>query len=348
MKHHTELQTNQRKTIVPAFTPVKNGSMVQVESLTKTYDRKSVVENVSFQVAEGEIFALLGKSGCGKTTTLKMINRLVEPTAGEVIINGLRTSQQDPIYLRRHIGYVVQENGLFPHYTVKENVAVVPELLGHSKAEIDSRVLDVLTQVGLPPERFIERYPHELSGGEQQRVAIARAIAARPPLLLMDEPFSALDPITRRDVRANFYRLSREFGITVILVTHDVAEAIDIADHICLMDEGHILRQGEGKDFLFGEENGLIASFFHGARFETELKVITIADLLPTLTLDKSEGEVMGEIALSDRLYTVFDSAYGNEELLLNLQDENGTVLGATTLSSLINAFFALKQAGSS
>ena len=322
--------------------------MVQAESLTKTYEEKSVVESVSFQVAEGEVFVLLGRSGCGKTTTLKMINRLVEPTSGQVIINGKRTSQQDPITLRRNIGYVIQENGLFPHYTVEENISVVPELLGHDRDEMRSRLPDLLTQVGLSPEKFIGKYPKELSGGEQQRVAIARAIAARPPLLLMDEPFSALDPITRSDVRTNFYRLSKKFGITVIMVTHDVAEAIEIADHICLMEEGRILRQGEGKDFLFGDNNAVVASFFDAARFETELKVVTITDLLSSLTLKDEEGAVAGEIGLDDRLYSVLDKFSRAKILPLNVRGQDGRTHGTTTLSSLLEAFFKLERRRSS
>ncbi len=198
-----------------------------------------IISDLNFSVARGETLVLLGESGCGKTTTLKLVNRLLVPTGGEVVVEGKSTTAWDPIALRRRIGYVIQEGGLFPHFTIAQNVGLVPRLSGWEK--IDARVEELLNLVGLAPAEFAQRFPRELSGGQRQRVGVARALAADPPLLLLDEPFGALDPLTRASLQREFADLSRRLGKTAILVTHDVREALILATRIGLMHRGRLL-----------------------------------------------------------------------------------------------------------
>ena len=200
-----------------------------------------IIDHLTLTIDQSETMVLLGESGCGKTTTLKLVNRLLAPTSGEVLVQGKATTDWDAITLRRRTGYVIQEAGLFPHFTVAQNVALVPGLEGWEAADIQSRVRELLGLVGLDPERFIDRYPRELSGGQRQRVGVARALAADPPLLLMDEPFGALDPLTRASLQEEFAELKERLRKTVIFVTHDVREALLLGSRIALMAKGKIV-----------------------------------------------------------------------------------------------------------
>ncbi len=199
-----------------------------------------IIDRLNLKVERGETLVLLGESGCGKTTTLRLVNRLLTPTAGQVLVENKTTTEWDVIGLRRRTGYVIQEAGLFPHFTVADNVALVPSLEKWSATEIDARVTELLSMVSLAPERFADRYPRELSGGQRQRVGVARALAADPPLLLMDEPFGALDPLTRSALQKEFAELKSRLGKTVIFVTHDVREALMLGSRIALMEKGKI------------------------------------------------------------------------------------------------------------
>ncbi|MDE3168709.1 MAG: ATP-binding cassette domain-containing protein, partial [Acidobacteriota bacterium] len=201
-----------------------------------------------------ETMVLLGRSGAGKTTALKLINRLLEPSAGEVRVEGRTTLEWNPIELRRHIGYVIQEAGLFPHYTVEENVGLTPRLTGWDRSQTRRRVEDLLALVGLDSDSYLGRYPHELSGGQRQRVGLARALAADPPILLMDEPFGALDPLTRMEVRQEFFQLQKRLHKTVVIVTHDIAEAIELGTRVALLEAGELRGVHAAKDFLRSNE----------------------------------------------------------------------------------------------
>jgi osmoprotectant transport system ATP-binding protein len=199
-----------------------------------------ILDDLNLQIFEGEILVLLGESGCGKTTSLKLINRLIEPTSGAVLVEGKATTDWDATHLRRCIGYVLQEAGLFPHFTVAENVALVPRLENWNEAEIKAKITEMLELVGLSPQKFAARFPHELSGGQRQRVGVARALAANPNLLLLDEPFGALDALTRVNLQKEFARTVRELNKTAVFVTHDLHEAFILGTRICLMDKGKI------------------------------------------------------------------------------------------------------------
>jgi osmoprotectant transport system ATP-binding protein len=220
--------------------------VITLEAVSKSYDHgvTYAVRDVDLTIEERSLVVLLGESGCGKTTTLKMINRLIELSAGRITVGGEDIHSVNPVQLRRRIGYVFQGIGLFPHLTVAENVATVPKLLGWSSADIETRVNGLLDRVGLPPVAYAKRYPAALSGGQQQRVGVARALAAQPKVLLMDEPFGALDPITRNELREQLKELQTSLGLTIVLVTHDMTEALLLADCIAVMKEGRVLGYG--------------------------------------------------------------------------------------------------------
>ncbi len=257
--------------------------MIEAINLTKKYQQFTAVDNISFKVNGGETLGLVGTSGCGKTTTLKMLNRLIEPSSGHILIQGKDCRQGKPETLRQRIGYVIQNTGLFPHFTVAENVAVVPRLLKWKNKRIAQRINNLLRLVGLPPEEFTHRYPHELSGGQQQRVGLARALAADPPIILLDEPFGALDQITRHQIQQEFKHLESLLHKTMVLVTHDIQEAITLCDRICLMNRGKIEQIGTAKELIFQPSNDFVRDFFGSNRFQLELSVVLLEDLLPWL-----------------------------------------------------------------
>jgi ABC-type proline/glycine betaine transport systems, ATPase components len=219
-------------------------------SYTPPNSSTQIINDLSLTVQRGETLVLLGESGCGKTTTLKLVNRLYDPTSGSVIVEGKPTLEWDPIELRRHTGYVIQEGGLFPHFSIARNVGLVPSLAGWTQDRIAQRTDELLEMVGLNSQRFAERYPRELSGGQRQRVGVARALAADPPLLLLDEPFGALDPLTRASLQKEFAELTKRLGKTAILVTHDVREALLLGDRIALMHAGKIVLLDTPQRFL--------------------------------------------------------------------------------------------------
>jgi osmoprotectant transport system ATP-binding protein len=228
-------------------------TVVEFRSVGYRIDQLSILSDLNLQILKGEILILLGESGCGKTTTLKLINRLIEPTSGEIRVEGRSTAEWDPIGLRRRIGYVLQEAGLFPHFTVAGNVGLVPGLNGWDESKRRSRTAEMLDLVGLEPERFADRFPHELSGGQRQRVGVARALAADPDIVLLDEPFGALDAITRTNLQKEFARLVRDLGKTAVFVTHDLHEAMLLGSRIALMDKGKIVQLGTPEDFRNSE-----------------------------------------------------------------------------------------------
>jgi osmoprotectant transport system ATP-binding protein len=271
--------------------PDRQPPIICASHLRKRFGEHAVVQDISFEVAAGETLVLLGPSGCGKTTLLKMLNRLIEPDGGTVEINGQDILAQRPETLRRGIGYVIQQVGLLPHYTVAENVAVVPRLLGHAPTAIAARTTALLTRLHLPPARYAGQYPHQLSGGQQQRVGLARALAADPPIVLLDEPFGALDPLTRAHIRREFRELEELRRKTVVLVTHDVVEAFELADRIMLLDAGQIQQVGTPRELLFRPANEFVRSFFAAERLALQLRTLALGDVFAGRNFDESNTE---------------------------------------------------------
>ncbi len=259
--------------------------MIVLKQVSKSYDTGQVaVCNVSLEVAAGQLLVLLGGSGCGKTTTLKMINRLVEPTSGRIEVDGRDVLSMDPVQLRRSIGYVLQGSALFPHLSVAENIAVVPRLLNWSAERIDKRVEELLRLVHLPAEEFSSRMPWQLSGGQQQRVGFARALAAGPKVMLLDEPFGALDPLTRDELRNEFLQIRRQLGLTAVMVTHDMTEALLSADRIAVMNAGKLLRVGTPHELLHNPGDDFVAALLSTPKRQ--------ADQLDALVAGRPSGEL--------------------------------------------------------
>ena len=318
--------------------------MLEVENLRKSFGDKLVVDSIDFSVQAGEIFVLLGKSGCGKTTTLKMINRLIPSSGGTIRIQGENVNALDPVKLRRKIGYVIQENGLFPHYTIAQNIAVVPKLLDFPKEEIEQRTQEMLHMMELDPDAYLDKYPRQLSGGQQQRIAIARALVARPPLLLMDEPFSALDPLTRHNVRIKFRQLVRDLGTTVVMVTHDLSEALELGDRICLMDLGRIAQLGTPRDLIFHPASEAVKTFFSGQTLESELKVLKLEDLQDHLPpwQDAQAGSVT--VSMQDSLAQILEDIEARFQQTINVMDQSGQMLGSLVFRGIFGAYQQLKN----
>jgi len=237
--------------------------VIRLDNVTKVYpDGTEAVKEMSFEVGKGEFCVLLGTSGCGKTTTMKMINRLIPITGGNIYIDGVDNAKMDENELRRNIGYAIQEIGLFPHMTVGQNIETVPVLKGWPKAQRKERVEQLLELVGMAPKEFIGKYPSELSGGQRQRVGVARALGADPPVLLMDEPFGAIDPITRTKLQDEFLNIQQEIKKTIIFVTHDIFEAIKIGDKIVLMKDGRLVQYDTPTNLLYRPQNKFVENFF--------------------------------------------------------------------------------------
>lgn len=240
--------------------------MIEVKHLSKVFEpgTQPAVDDISFQIKKGQIACIIGTSGCGKTTTLKMINRLIEPSSGEVIVNGSHANSNDAVNWRRRIGYVIQKAGLLPHLTVFQNISLLSNILKRDLDFISNRVQELMETINMNFENFKDRYPIELSGGQQQRVGIARALMEDPPVLLMDEPFGALDPITRNALHEEFVHLNQKLNKTILMVTHDMEEAFKLGDIIILMNKGKIIQSGTKEDFLHRPANEFVTDFLKG------------------------------------------------------------------------------------
>jgi osmoprotectant transport system ATP-binding protein len=281
--------------------PAAAGATVEFQHVTKQYDPRQkgpgAVNDLSLSVPAGKICVLVGPSGCGKTTSLKMVNRLIEPTSGRILIDGRDISKEDPIQLRRRIGYVIQQTGLFPHLTVGANVAVVPRLLGWDAARQRERTDELLTLIGLEPDVYRDRYPSQLSGGERQRVGVARALAADPPLMLMDEPFGAVDPIVRERLQNEFLRLQEGLAKTIMFVTHDIDEAIKLGNLVAVMQVGGRLAQfGPPAEILANPASEFVARFVGADRGLKRLSLIHVGDLPLRRAMTVRAGEDAAEV----------------------------------------------------
>ncbi len=254
--------------------------MIQFENVSKNFKEKNVLKNISFKIQKGHLVAFIGESGCGKTTTLKMINRLIKPSSGNIFIGGENIESKDVIELRRQMGYVIQQTGLFPHMTVKDNIEIIPKAAHKEPALIEKRTCELMEMVGLKPEEYLHRYPVELSGGQQQRVGVARAFATDPEIILMDEPFSALDPMTRIGLQDELINLQSQLKKTIVFVTHDMDEAIKIADMICIMRNGEILQYDTPENILKNPCNDFVSEFVGKNRIWTSPEFIKAEDIM--------------------------------------------------------------------
>jgi osmoprotectant transport system ATP-binding protein len=322
--------------------PSRRGATVEFHHVTKRYGagdatRMGAVNDLSLVVSPGEICVLVGPSGCGKTTTLKMVNRLVEPSEGQVLIDGQDVTSIEVTALRRRIGYVIQQTGLFPHQTIAENVATVPRLLGWPKARIVERVDELLVLVGLDPGRVRQRYPAQLSGGERQRVGVARAMAAEPPVMLMDEPFGAVDPIVREHLQDEFLRIHERVGMTVLFVTHDIDEAIKMGNRVAVMQTGGRLAQyAPPGELLMHPADDFVARFVGEDRALKRLALLTAGDVplepapatrngLPSVQESTSLWDALAQVLVSPKQAAEVVGPAGERRGVLTLE-----ALGAT------------------
>ena len=254
--------------------------MIEFRNVTKSFKAAPVLRDISFTIEKGDLVAIIGASGCGKTTTLRMINRLIQRTSGEILINGKNIADIDVIELRRGMGYVIQQTGLFPHMTVRENIEIIPRSEKKPAEEISRRTLELMEMVGMNPNEFLDRYPTELSGGQQQRIGVARAFATDPEIILMDEPFSALDPITRVQLQEELISLQAQLKKTIVFVTHDMDEAIKIADKLCIMKDGEILQYDTPEQVLKNPCNSFVSDFVGKNRIWTSPDFIKVKDIM--------------------------------------------------------------------
>jgi osmoprotectant transport system ATP-binding protein len=309
--------------------------VITLEHVTKRYPGTGVVavDDLSLHIPEGLTVALIGPSGCGKTTTMRMVNRLVEPTAGRILVNGEDVTQVDPVALRRHIGYVIQQVGLFPHMTIAQNVAAVPNLLGWDRARIIQRTEELLQLVGLKSEEMLDRYPAQLSGGQRQRVGVARALAADPPVLLMDEPFGALDPIARTLLQAEFRQILRRVRKTVVLVTHDLDEATRLGDRIAIMRSGRIVQYDTPDAVLSHPADAFVENFVGIDRALVRLCLFTVGDAMTAELPSRYTGVVGVGSTLRDALALMVAA---NSDML-GVVDESGTLKGRLTRDAIFS-----------
>jgi osmoprotectant transport system ATP-binding protein len=305
--------------------------MIRLEDLSKSYDTPqgpvTAVDRVSFEVGSGETCVLLGPSGCGKTTTLRMINRLVAPTAGKIYLAGRDTDTVDPVELRRGIGYVIQQIGLFPNMTVAENIGVVPRLLGWDASRRRRRAEELLALLALPPGAFADRYPSELSGGQAQRVGVARALAVDPPVLLMDEPFAALDPVNREAIQDEFLKMQQQLRKTILFVSHDIDEAVKMADRVAIFNAGRLVQFAAPDEMLAHPADAFVANFVGRDRTLKRLRLTRVRDVMTKAgdgPLDTSVPAVSADDDLRSvaALFLEFDTEF------LRCIDRAGRVVG--------------------
>lgn len=311
------------------------GAMIRFENVVKRYGQALALGGVSLEVAQGELCVLLGPSGCGKTTLLRLVNRLIEPTSGRIFVDNRDVMDLDPVELRRGMGYVIQSIGLFPHMTVLENVGVVPKLLGWPKEKRVARAREMLALVGLEPKAFLNRYPRELSGGQAQRVGLARALAADPPILLMDEPFGAVDPPTRSRLQDEFLKLQAALKKTILFVTHDLEEAVRLADRICLMNTGQIEQLDPPERLLTHPRTPFVEQFLGESRALLVLELHHLFELLQPLqgSLGQDGLPVLLRSATArDALSQMI--AAGSDRALV--QNEVGQLVGEVWMSTVL------------
>lgn len=298
--------------------------MIEFKDVTKSYKNVKVIKNLNLKIEDNELVVLIGSSGCGKTTTLKMINRLIKPTSGSILINNKSIKSMDKVKLRRNIGYVIQQTGLFPHMTIRDNIEIIAKLEGYEPDFISKRTLELMEMVDLDADTYLDRYPNELSGGQQQRVGVARAFALNPDIILMDEPFSALDPITRSQLQEELILLQKKLHKTIVFVTHDMDEAVKIADKICILDDGEVIQYDTTENILKNPINDFVKDFVGADRIWTMLELIKAEDIMSTSPIFVNQDTPISmcmQKVLNHKVTSLF------------VVDDKKTLLGILTLS---------------
>ena len=308
--------------------------MIDLEALTKSFPGapRPAVDRLTLTIPGGEVCVLIGPSGCGKTTTMRMINRMIEPDAGTISVEGRNVLHIDPVELRRSIGYVIQQVGLFPHWSIADNIATVPRLLGWDPTRTSARVDELLSLVGMEPEQYRQRFPRELSGGQKQRVGVARALAADPPVMLMDEPFGALDPITRARLQAEFLRILRGLKKTIVFVTHDIDEAIKMGDRIAIMKDGQLVQYDTPEAILARPVDAFVDEFVGSDRALKRLALIPAADVATT---DARVVDASPRLATNASARDALAAMLAAGADCVTLIDENGAPRGTITLAAM-------------
>lgn len=314
--------------------------MIHFNDVTKVYNGNvKAIENMNFTVEDGELVIMLGPSGCGKTTLLRMVNQLESITDGDIMLNGKSVRHSNKIEMRRNIGYVIQSNGLFPNMNIEDNAMIVPDLIGWDRKKMRDRFNMLMELVGLNPDEFRKRYPHELSGGQQQRVGVARALAADPPVMLMDEPFGALDPIIRTHLQEEFLQIQKELKKTILFVSHDIDEAVKMADKIALLKGGKMMQYAEPATMLNKPSNSFVAEFVGQDRVLKSMSLYTVKDLADALTLkpvlDSTDSQNINE---NLSLRVAISKILNQEADQLIVENDDGLRKGSITLD-LIEQF---------
>ncbi|MBB3458535.1 osmoprotectant transport system ATP-binding protein [Rhizobium sp. BK313] len=309
--------------------------MIRLEHVTKRYSpERTSVEDLTIDIKEGTTAALIGPSGCGKTTVLRMINRLLDPTSGRILVDGKDVATVDPVSLRRHIGYVIQNIGLFPHLTIEENIAAVPRLLGWDNWKIKQRTEELLHLVGLEANELLQRYPKQLSGGQRQRIGVARALAADPPILLMDEPFGAIDPIARTRLQDEFKHILAKVRKTVVLVTHDIDEALKLGDTLAIMRDGRLVQHATPKVVLQQPSDAFVNDFIGADHAIRRLELFKVSDVMS----GPSRTSATAEIEEGQTLHRALAMMISLNVDCLSVVDRAGSIIGTITRDTIFSA----------
>jgi osmoprotectant transport system ATP-binding protein len=309
--------------------------MIEYRDVRKSYGDKEIIRGISFTVEAGEFIVIIGPSGCGKTTTVKMLNRLIDATSGSILIDGVDTREMDLLRLRTSVGYVIQQIGLFPNMTVEENISVVPKIMKWSKDKTLARVKELMEMVHMPYDDYAKKYPKQLSGGQQQRVGVLRAMATNPPIIIMDEPFGALDPITREILQAEVKKIQKEFHITILFITHDMHEAMKMADRVIFMDQGVIRQQATPRQMLLHPATEEITRFISLQEVGLDEGNLTAEDIMQRIP----DGEVSGNVLTVGRQERLSEigkhiSLSANDPIYV--KDDSGKPVGMITIGSIL------------
>lgn len=309
--------------------------MIEYRNVRKYYGDQLIIQDINMKVEDGEFVVIIGPSGCGKTTAIKMLNRLLETSDGKILINGIDNKEMDLIQLRTMIGYVIQQIGLFPNMTVEDNISVVPQILKWNKEKTKERVRELLSMVNMPYDSYAKKYPRQLSGGQQQRIGVLRAMAVNPPIIIMDEPFGALDPITREILQNEVKKIQKNLHITVLFITHDMHEAMKLADRIVFMDQGKILQTASPKEMVLHPANETVAQFIRLQEVEAEKGQTSAKDLMQPLAKPVESARAVF-VRETDSLETIGRNYDLSDNRKIYVRNQSGSVVGEITVESLI------------